>query len=67
MIWCLVSCVGKNVHGLEKSKRALESQLEEMKTQLEELEDELQVSFALKVYILWTLKLAELFQWIIVC
>ncbi|XP_041673164.1 myosin-9-like isoform X2 [Cheilinus undulatus] len=36
--------VGKNVHELEKSKRATEQQLEEMKTQLEELEDELQAT-----------------------
>ncbi|XP_054614699.1 myosin-9-like isoform X1 [Dunckerocampus dactyliophorus] len=36
--------VGKNVHELEKSKRAMEQQLEEMKTQLEELEDELQAT-----------------------
>uniref|UniRef100_A0A8D2ZN18 Myosin-9 n=1 Tax=Scophthalmus maximus TaxID=52904 RepID=A0A8D2ZN18_SCOMX len=35
---------GKNVHELEKSKRAMEQQLEEMKTQLEELEDELQAT-----------------------
>ncbi|XP_037646930.1 myosin-9-like isoform X1 [Sebastes umbrosus] len=35
---------GKNVHELEKSKRATEQQLEEMKTQLEELEDELQAT-----------------------
>ncbi|XP_040263350.1 myosin-9 isoform X1 [Bufo bufo] len=34
----------KNVHELEKSKRALEQQVEEMKTQLEELEDELQAT-----------------------
>ncbi|XP_038146325.1 myosin-9-like isoform X1 [Cyprinodon tularosa] len=34
--------VGKNVHELEKAKRAMEQQLEEMRTQLEELEDELQ-------------------------
>ncbi|XP_034567307.1 myosin-9-like isoform X2 [Notolabrus celidotus] len=36
--------VGKNVHELEKSKRAMDQQLEEMKTQLEELEDELQAT-----------------------
>uniref|UniRef100_A0A4W6ETH0 Myosin-9 n=1 Tax=Lates calcarifer TaxID=8187 RepID=A0A4W6ETH0_LATCA len=36
--------VGKNVHELEKAKRAMEQQLEEMKTQLEELEDELQAT-----------------------
>ncbi|XP_049416604.1 myosin-9-like isoform X1 [Epinephelus fuscoguttatus] len=36
--------VGKNVHELEKGKRAMEQQLEEMKTQLEELEDELQAT-----------------------
>ncbi|XP_077356715.1 myosin-9-like isoform X1 [Festucalex cinctus] len=36
--------VGKNVHELEKSKRAIDQQLEEMKTQLEELEDELQAT-----------------------
>ncbi|MEQ2220641.1 Myosin-9 [Ilyodon furcidens] len=36
--------VGKNVHELEKSKRAMEQQLEEMKIQLEELEDELQLT-----------------------
>ncbi|XP_077106777.1 myosin-10-like isoform X5 [Ranitomeya variabilis] len=34
--------VGKNVHELERAKRALEQQVSEMKTQLEELEDELQ-------------------------
>ncbi|XP_074647185.1 uncharacterized protein LOC141903116 [Tubulanus polymorphus] len=34
--------VGKNVHELEKAKRALESQVEEQRAQLEELEDELQ-------------------------
>ncbi|XP_073422637.1 myosin-10-like isoform X4 [Dendrobates tinctorius] len=34
--------VGKNVHELERAKRALEQQVAEMKTQLEELEDELQ-------------------------
>merc|ERR550534_867166 len=32
----------KNVHELERTKRALESQLAEQKTQIEELEDELQ-------------------------
>ncbi|XP_047220398.1 myosin-9-like isoform X1 [Girardinichthys multiradiatus] len=36
--------VGKNVHELEKSKRAMEQQLEEMRIQLEELEDELQLT-----------------------
>ncbi|XP_073350325.1 myosin-9-like isoform X2 [Pagrus major] len=36
--------VGKNVHELEKGKRAMEQQLEEMRTQLEELEDELQAT-----------------------
>ncbi|TWW69197.1 A Myosin heavy chain 9 Myosin heavy chain, non-muscle IIa Non-muscle myosin heavy chain [Takifugu flavidus] len=36
--------VGKNVHELEKAKRAMEQQLDEMKTQLEELEDELQAT-----------------------
>ncbi|KAM6940573.1 myosin-10-like [Xenentodon cancila] len=36
--------VGKNVHELERSKRAMEQQLEEMKVQLEELEDELQLT-----------------------
>ena len=35
---------GRQVHELEKSKRALEQQVEEMKTQLEELEDELQAT-----------------------
>uniref|UniRef100_H3D9D5 Myosin-9 n=1 Tax=Tetraodon nigroviridis TaxID=99883 RepID=H3D9D5_TETNG len=35
---------GKNVHELERSKRAMEQQLAEMKTQLEELEDELQAT-----------------------
>ncbi|CAF91216.1 unnamed protein product, partial [Tetraodon nigroviridis] len=35
---------GKNVHELEKAKRAMEQQFEEMKTQLEELEDELQAT-----------------------
>uniref|UniRef100_H2SH47 Myosin, heavy chain 9a, non-muscle n=1 Tax=Takifugu rubripes TaxID=31033 RepID=H2SH47_TAKRU len=35
---------GKNVHELERSKRATEQQLEEIKTQLEELEDELQAT-----------------------
>lgn len=34
----------RQVHELEKSKRALETQMEEMKTQLEELEDELQAT-----------------------
>ncbi|KAM3922219.1 myosin-10-like isoform 1-T1 [Leptodactylus fuscus] len=34
--------VGKNVHELERAKRALEQQVQEMKTQIEELEDELQ-------------------------
>lgn len=34
----------RQVHELEKSKRALEQQVEEMKTQLEELEDELQAT-----------------------
>uniref|UniRef100_A0A8C4R2B5 Myosin, heavy chain 11a, smooth muscle n=1 Tax=Eptatretus burgeri TaxID=7764 RepID=A0A8C4R2B5_EPTBU len=33
--------VGRNVHELEKQKRALEAQVSEMKTQLEEFEDEL--------------------------
>ena len=33
---------GKNVHELEKSKRALENLVQEQKVQLEELEDELQ-------------------------
>merc|ERR1712071_195224 len=33
----------KNVHELERAKRALESQLAEQKTQIEELEDELQL------------------------
>merc|ERR1712077_43887 len=33
----------KNVHELEKAKRALETELAEMKQQMEELEDELQV------------------------
>ena len=32
----------KNVHELEKAKRALEAELSEMKQQMEELEDELQ-------------------------
>ncbi|XP_014893063.1 myosin-9a isoform X2 [Poecilia latipinna] len=36
--------VGKNVHELEKSKRAMEQQLAEMKLQVEELEDELQLT-----------------------
>ncbi|XP_004065556.1 myosin-9 isoform X2 [Oryzias latipes] len=36
--------VGKNVHELERAKRAMEQQLEEMKLQLEELEDELQLT-----------------------
>ncbi|XP_038129419.1 myosin-9-like [Cyprinodon tularosa] len=36
--------VGKNVHELERSKRAMEQQLEEMRLQLEELEDELQLT-----------------------
>ena len=35
----------KNVHELEKAKRALEAELGEMKQQMEELEDELQVRF----------------------
>lgn len=34
----------KNVHELERTKRALESQLAEQKTQIEELEDELQLT-----------------------
>ena len=34
----------KNVHELERAKRALESQLAEQKTQIEELEDELQLT-----------------------
>ncbi|XP_074598828.1 myosin heavy chain 10 [Brevipalpus obovatus] len=34
----------KNVHELEKAKRALENQVAEMKTQIEELEDELQLT-----------------------
>lgn len=34
----------RQVHELEKSKRALETQMEEMRTQLEELEDELQAT-----------------------
>ncbi|XP_042206669.1 myosin heavy chain, non-muscle-like isoform X10 [Homarus americanus] len=34
----------KNVHELEKAKRALDSQLAEQKTQIEELEDELQLT-----------------------
>lgn len=34
--------LGKNVHELEKSKRALENLVQEQKVQLEELEDELQ-------------------------
>ncbi|XP_036070011.1 myosin-9 [Oryzias melastigma] len=34
----------KNVHELERSKRAMEQQLEEMKLQVEELEDELQLT-----------------------
>lgn len=34
----------KNVHELEKAKRALDSQLVEQKTQIEELEDELQLT-----------------------
>ena len=33
---------GKNVHELEKSKRALDNLVQEQKVQLEELEDELQ-------------------------
>uniref|UniRef100_UPI00358F0F8E myosin-10-like n=1 Tax=Myxine glutinosa TaxID=7769 RepID=UPI00358F0F8E len=33
--------VGRNVHDLEKQKRALDAQVSEMKTQLEEFEDEL--------------------------
>ncbi|KAM9112900.1 LOW QUALITY PROTEIN: myosin-10-like [Pangshura tecta] len=36
--------VGKNVHELERSKRALEQQVQEMRAQLEELEDELQAT-----------------------
>ncbi|XP_021164077.2 myosin-9 isoform X2 [Fundulus heteroclitus] len=36
--------VGKNVHELERSKRAMDQQLEEMRLQLEELEDELQLT-----------------------
>lgn len=35
---------GKNVHELEKSKRALENLVQEQKVQLEELEDELQAT-----------------------
>merc|ERR1711881_807358 len=34
----------KNVHELEKAKRALETELTEMKQQMEELEDELQAT-----------------------
>ena len=34
----------KNVHELEKAKRALEAELSEVKQQMEELEDELQAT-----------------------
>lgn len=36
--------VGKNVHDLEKAKRALEAMLEEQKQKIEELEDDLQTT-----------------------
>lgn len=36
--------VGKNVHDLEKAKRALEQELLEMKTNMEELEDAVQIA-----------------------
>jgi hypothetical protein len=45
--FCSVSFQGtadKNVHELEKAKRALESQLAELKAQNEELEDDLQLT-----------------------
>lgn len=44
MIFALQGTADKNVHELEKAKRALESQLAELKAQNEELEDDLQLT-----------------------
>lgn len=55
----IIRNLGKNVHELERQKRALEGQLEEMKTQLEELEDELQVTEDAKLRIEVNLQAAK--------